>query len=65
MVWKYRYKKDKLWKKLEKKYGVPVLEEHEWADAKQGDGASDDNDEHEDLDTEGGETSSDGKEQDL
>ena len=28
--YKYRHKKDKLWKKLEKKYGVPVLEAHEY-----------------------------------
>jgi len=28
--YKYRNKKDKLWKNLEKKYGVPVLETHEY-----------------------------------
>ena len=33
LVYKYRNKKDKLWKSLEKKYGEPVLQEHEWPDA--------------------------------
>ena len=32
LVWKYRGKKEKLWKSLEKKYGEPVLHENEWAD---------------------------------
>jgi hypothetical protein len=32
LVYKYRSKKEKLWKNLEKKYGHPVLEEHEWPD---------------------------------
>ena len=32
VVWKYRNKKEKLWKSLEKKYGEPVLHEHEWPD---------------------------------
>lgn len=30
LVWKYRGKKDKLWKRLETKYGEPVLETHEY-----------------------------------
>lgn len=30
VVWKYRNKKEKLWKSLEKKYGEPVLHEYEW-----------------------------------
>jgi len=30
LVWKYRNKKDTLWRVLEKKYGEPVLLEHEW-----------------------------------
>lgn len=30
LVWKYRGKKDKLWRSLEKKYGFEVLHEHEW-----------------------------------
>ena len=53
VVWKYRHKKEKLWKSLEKKYGSPVLQEDEWPDddeenGNQGDG----DDEHEDLDAE-------------
>lgn len=32
LVYKYRNKKEKLWKNLEKKYGAPVLLEDEWAD---------------------------------
>jgi hypothetical protein len=32
LVWKYRGKSDKLWKNLEKKYGEPVLDTHEWPD---------------------------------
>jgi hypothetical protein len=30
LVWKYRGKKAKLWRSLEKKYGFEVLHEHEW-----------------------------------
>ena len=30
LVWKYRNKKEALWRRLEKKYGVPVLNEWEW-----------------------------------
>lgn len=30
LVWKYRYKKERLWNKLETKYGRPVLHAHEW-----------------------------------
>lgn len=32
LVWKYRGKKKALWKRLENKYGMPVLEEWEWPD---------------------------------
>ena len=32
LVWKYRGKKDKLWKRLETKYGVPVLHVNEYDD---------------------------------
>jgi hypothetical protein len=48
LVWKYRGKKTKLWKSLEKKYGSPVLQEDEWKDREdvEGEGAE----EHEDLD---------------
>lgn len=30
LVWKFRHKKKKLWSGLEKKYGIPVREVHEW-----------------------------------
>lgn len=30
LVWKYRGKKDRLWKRLENKYGEPVLQTHEY-----------------------------------
>jgi hypothetical protein len=30
LVWKYKGKKDKLWKRLEAKYDAPVLHAHEW-----------------------------------
>lgn len=30
LVYKYKNKKDKLWKRLETKYGEPVLHAHEW-----------------------------------
>lgn len=30
LVWKYRGKKDKLWRSLQKKYGEPVLHEYNW-----------------------------------
>jgi len=30
LVWKYRGKKDRLWKRLESKYGEPVLQTHEY-----------------------------------
>lgn len=32
LVWKFRHKKKKLWSGLEKKYGIPVREVHEWED---------------------------------
>ncbi len=48
-MWKYRNKKQKLWKNLEKKYGEPVLEEHEWDDVETGDDSSE-REEQEDLD---------------
>ena len=61
LVWKYRGKKEKLWRSLEKKYGSPVLLEHEWKDD---DGETGENqEEHEDLDEDIPEE--DKKEQDL
>ena len=32
LVWKYKGKKDKLWRRLEAKYGVPVKHAWEWDD---------------------------------
>ena len=52
LVWKYRSKKEKLWKNLEKKYGAAVLQEDEWENADLGDGDNADGDEPEDLDEE-------------
>jgi len=59
LVWKYRNKKEKLWKNLEKKYGEPVLHEHEWPEEEEGE----EEEEHQNLDeeTEGEEN----EEQDL
>jgi hypothetical protein len=47
LVWKYRGKKEKLWRSLEKKYGSPVLLEHEWRDEV---AQQNNEEEHEDLD---------------
>ena len=59
LVYKYRGKKEKLWKNLEKKYGAPVLEEHEWPDPTM---VQDDNEEEEEnLDK----NTNDGKDQDA
>eukprot|EP00536_Pseudo-nitzschia_multiseries_P013902 jgi/Psemu1/261814/estExt_Genewise1Plus.C_6290039 len=58
VAYKYRNKKHKLWKGLEKKYDIPVLLEHEWADWKEDDGSE----EHEDLDAN---DEAEDKEQDL
>lgn len=61
VVYKYRNKKNKLWKGLERKYDVPVLLEHEWEDYNQDE---DNSDEHEDLDTKEEDSAND-NEQDL
>ena len=61
VVYKYRNKKNKLWRGLEKKYDVPVLLEHEWEDYNQDE---DNSDEHEDLDTKEEDSAND-NEQDL
>lgn len=37
MVWKYKGKKDALWRRLEAKYGVPVKHAWEWDDDEEGD----------------------------
>ena len=73
LVYKYRGKKEKLWKNLEKKYGVAVLEEHEWPEVTKSDSKQQDNDEvdegeEEDLDSTTDEKSADSSsrtEQDL
>ena len=49
LVWKYRHKKQALWKRLEKKYGVPVLNEWEWEVESE---TKDDESEEENLDEE-------------
>jgi hypothetical protein len=63
LVWKYRYKKQNLWKNLEKKYGEPVLEENEWDDRDDEGEGSAPSDDHEDLDEDTAETMK--EEQDL
>lgn len=69
LVYKYRNKKEKLWKNLEKKYGEPVLQEHEWADWAEAAAtakANADEGEEEDLDEAADSTEDDGEtEQDL
>ena len=49
LVWKYKNKKEKLWKSLEKKYGAPVLKEDEWPEEDEN-GDNNDEADHEDLD---------------
>jgi len=61
VVYKYRNKKNKLWKGLEKKYEVPVLLEHEWEDY---DEKQENTEEHEDLDANNQEPTND-EERDL
>ena len=58
LVWKYKGKKDALWRRLEAKYGVPVKHAWEWDDEEEGDGdvGEDDNEVAEDLDGDEDET---------
>jgi len=56
LVWKYKGKKDALWRRLEAKYGVPVRHAWEWDD-EEVDGTKDDDEAAEDLD--GGEDEED------
>ena len=51
LVWKYKGKKDALWRRLEAKYGIPVKHAWEWND--EDDKPKKDEDETEDLDDEG------------
>ena len=50
LAWKYRGKKDKLWRSLEKKYGEPVRDLHEYPDSN--DEQGEDEDEEQNLDEE-------------
>lgn len=61
VVYKYRNKKEKLWKNLEKKYGIAVMEEHEWPEKDTTAQAEDDEGEEENLDesTAGGDAEQD------
>jgi len=52
VAYKYRHKKNTLWKLLEKKYDVKVLEEHEWDDFEDQKSNDESEEEHEDLDEE-------------
>merc|ERR1711971_239468 len=38
LCWKYKGKKNKLWKRLETKYGQPMREPHEWGDEEEEEG---------------------------
>ena len=51
LVWKYKGKKDKLWRRLETKYNVPVKHAWEWEDDEE-DAEKKEEDEPEDLDGE-------------
>ena len=54
MVWKYKGKKDKLWRRLEAKYGIPVKHAWEWPEEVETETKKEE-DEAEDLDGEGSE----------
>ena len=65
LVWKYRNKKDKLWRNLEKKYDEPVLHEWEWPEPEE-DQQPDEVEAPQDLDEDIiEETEEESKEQDL
>ena len=49
LVWKYKGKKDKLWRRLEAKYGMPVKHAWEWDDDEAGDNDVTKNDEEEEA----------------
>ena len=61
LVWKYRGKKEKLWRSLEKKYGEPVLNEWEWPEDDDEEETQIEEDDAENLD----ENEDNPKEQDL
>ncbi|KAL9183368.1 hypothetical protein ACHAXT_005155 [Thalassiosira profunda] len=52
LVWKYKGKKERLWRRLEAKYGVPVKHAWEWEDEEEGSEAKGEAEEAEDLDGE-------------
>ena len=55
LVWKYKGKKDKLWRRLEAKYNIPVRHAWEWDDEEE-EGTKDGSNEQEDEeDLDGGE----------
>ncbi len=63
VVYKYRNKKEKLWKNLEKKYGIPALQEDEWAEY--GAQSNEDEGEEENLDYSEGDREDIGPEEEL
>lgn len=65
VVWKYRNKKDKLWKSLEKKYGHPALHEYEWAEQAGGDNSDEEDVESLDDEQEDAPEQEENSEQDL
>ena len=50
LVWKYKGKKEKLWKRLETKYGIPVKHAWEWDDDEEDGAKKDEEEDAEDLD---------------
>jgi len=60
LVWKYKAKKEKLWRRLEAKYGVPVKHAWEWDDEED---AAKENEEDEAEDLDGGDEGSEKSEQ--
>ncbi|KAL3800573.1 hypothetical protein ACHAWO_009817 [Cyclotella atomus] len=53
LVWKYKGKKDALWRRLEAKYGQPVRHAWEWDDEEEEEKKEDKQEEADDLDVEG------------
>jgi len=65
VVYKYRNKKEKLWRGLEKKYDEPVLLEHEWEEYNKEGEDSDESEDHQDLDDTEKSSTKDKQEQEL
>ena len=53
LVWKYKGKKEALWRRLEAKYGMKVMNEWEWPEEEDEGAEGKEEDEAEDLDGEG------------